>query len=384
MALVVIDPGHGGNAPVGDPPSSPNNATGPLGTKEKTLVLDIGLKCRDILRRQGISALVTRDSDVNVGLYERAHVARDHRADAFVSIHLNGHADNTVQGTETWVYHGTSTVTDSYRLATLVLNEAVRATGLRNRGVKIAAAGDLGMLNPREHYLGTAACLVELSFLTDPGEEIRLLTENYRRSLAEAVSVAIYDYVNRRFALLESAGLLRSPAIIPLLDASTSDNSDANLPGVVDDLKAQISAGIIRFDPPSSTADRLKRELLGENEGPTKVTAKLQKLVLELSRTIDAGKHLRISSIIRNQGHHAAGRAVDFGNEDIADHLLRVKGISTDAKVQSLEIDEIIFDAGGNTLQLRNRWNYDVGKRHEFDATTLATHGDHIHFAVKT
>lgn len=384
MGLVVVDPGHGGTAPVGNPPSSPNNATGPQGTKEKNVVLDISLKCRDILRRQGVSVLTTRDSDVNVGLYDRAHVARDNRAAAFVSIHLNGNTNPSVQGTETWVYNGTGTTSDSYRLATLVLNEAVRTTGLRNRGVKVAPAGELGMLNPGEHYLGTAACLVELSFLTDPAEETRLLTENYRRTLAEAISVAIYDYVNQRFELLESSHFLRAPAIIPLIDFGPDDEKGAQSVGIVDDLRSQISAGVIRFDPPAATAERLKKELLGENDGATKVTEKLQKLTLELSRTIDTGRHLRISSIIRNEGHHASGRAVDVGNEDIADHLLQVKGIATDSKVQSLEIDEIIFDAGGGTLQLRNRWNYDQGRRHDYDAATLAAHGNHIHFAVKT
>lgn len=201
MSTVVIDPGHGGTQPVGNPPSSPNNATGPGGTLEKNVVLDIGLKCRDILRRQGVTVVMTRETDENVGLYTRANIARESRSDAFVSIHLNGNANPTVQGTETYVYHGTPTNSDSYRLATLVQNRAVAATGLRNRGVKIAPVGDQGMLNPAQHYLGTAACLVELSFLTEPAEETRLLQENYKHSLAEAVSVAIYDYVNRRFEL---------------------------------------------------------------------------------------------------------------------------------------------------------------------------------------
>ena len=382
MSTVVIDPGHGGTQPVGNPPSSPNNATGPLGTFEKHVVLDIGSKCRDILRRQGVTVVMTRETDENVGLYTRAHIARDVRADAFVSIHLNGNASPAIQGTETYVYNGTPTNSDSYRLATLVQNQSVAATGLRNRGVKIAPAGEQGMLNPAQHYLGTAACLVELSFLTDPAEETRLLQENYKRSLAEAVAVAIYDFVNRRFELLESSSLLRGPALIPLVEFSEDFSNDAELFSVTDDLKAQITAGVIRFDPPATTAERLKQELLGENTG-TQVTEKLQKLVLELSRTIDSGKHLRISSIIRNEGHHGSGRAFDVGNEDIADHLLRVKQIATDPKVQNLGIDEIIFDAGGNTLAMRNQWNYDQGARHDYNTATLADHGNHIHFAVK-
>lgn len=381
MPTVIIDPGHGGTQPVGTPPSSPNNAIGSQGTLEKNVVLDIGLKCRDILRRQGVTALMTRDVDENVGLYTRAHIAREARADAFVSIHLNGNANPSVQGTETYVYFGTPTNADSYRLATLVQDRVLAATGLRNRGVKIAPAGEQGMLNPAQHYLGTAACLVEISFLSDPNEEARLLRENYRSSIAESIAVAAFDYVNRRFELLESARFLKEPCLISQVEFGNDECKGAELFSVVDDLRVQISAGVIRFDPPTATTERLKNELLGENDG-TKVTAKLQNLVLELSRTIDSGKYLRISSIIRNEGHHGTGRAVDIGNEDIADHLLRVKQVATNAKVQSLEIDEIIFDAGGNTLQLRNRWNYDLGVRHDYDATTLGDHADHIHFAV--
>lgn len=152
---------------------------------------------------------------------------------------------------------------------------------------------------------------------------------------------------------------------------------------VIDDLKSQITANVIRFDPPQATTERLTSELFGTNTGTVTVTERLQNLVLSLSRTIDAGQYLRISSIIRNEGHHGSGRAVDFGNEEIADHLLREKAVATDTKVQSLSIDEIIHDAGGATLTLRNRWNYDLGVKHDYDAATLDKHGDHIHFAVK-
>lgn len=152
---------------------------------------------------------------------------------------------------------------------------------------------------------------------------------------------------------------------------------------VTDELKDQITAGKLIFDTsPAGTEERLKKELLKENTG-TQVTDKLQKLVLELAKTIDSGKKLRVSSIIRNEGHHGTGRAVDFGNEDIADHLLNVKQIATDAKVHSLEIDEIIFKASGSTSTEQNRWNYDQGAKHDYDAATLAQHANHIHFAVK-
>jgi hypothetical protein len=144
---------------------------------------------------------------------------------------------------------------------------------------------------------------------------------------------------------------------------------------VLDRLRSQINAGKITFDPTTAPTERLKKELLGENIG-TKVSPLLQKLVLEISKL----HSIRISSIIRNNGHHATGRAFDVGNEEIAEALLSV--IATDAKVKDLQIDEIIFDASVANETDRNKWNYDRGRKHDFDNKTLEEHRNHIHFAV--
>jgi hypothetical protein len=145
---------------------------------------------------------------------------------------------------------------------------------------------------------------------------------------------------------------------------------------VVDDLRAQIIAGRITFDPPAGVSARLRKELLGESVG-IKASELLQKLVLEVSNL----QKIRISSIVRNEGHHGEGRAFDVGNEDIAAMLL--PAIATDAKVHELKIDEIIFDATVAGPSDRNHWNYDVGQRHNYNSATLDQHKNHIHFAVK-
>lgn len=144
---------------------------------------------------------------------------------------------------------------------------------------------------------------------------------------------------------------------------------------VVDDLRAQITAGRIIFDPPAA---KLRRELLGENTGK-KVTERLQELALEVSKR---GK-IRISSILRagTGSHHTAGRAFDVGNEEVAGSLL--PGIATKAMVTKFKIDEIIFDARIAGQSDRNKWNFDRGEKHDFSPPTLARHRDHIHFAVK-
>src|SRR5262245_52125384 len=107
MAIVVIDPGHGGAGKVGG--SSGNNATSPSGLLEKDLTLAVARHARAALDARGHDVRLTRDADVNLSLVDRAAVAKSARADTFVSIHFNGFGDNTVQGTETWVHqHGSA------------------------------------------------------------------------------------------------------------------------------------------------------------------------------------------------------------------------------------------------------------------------------------
>jgi len=135
-------------------------------------------------------------------------------------------------------------------------------------------------------------------------------------------------------------------------------------------LEKHIQNGKIKFDTAS-----LEAELLGKNQGQ-KVSETLQKLMLHLADTV--ATHIRISSLLRGSGHHGAGRAVDIGNEEIAEDILP----EIIALVGALSIDELIFDASVAGKADRNEWNYDKGKKHKYDTATLDQHIDHIHFAV--
>lgn len=189
MGIVTIDPGHGGSTKVAG--SSPNNATGPNGTKEKDLTLSLGLDLTTALRTAGHTVSLTRDADVNLGLSERATVANTNGAQAFVSIHFNGDASPAVQDTETWT-HSVCTG-DSTLLAQSIQQRMVLATGYSNRGVK---AKELGVLSLNSQSVATACCLVEVSFLTDSNEEQRLTNDSiYRSSLVSALVWGISDYL---------------------------------------------------------------------------------------------------------------------------------------------------------------------------------------------
>ena len=179
MLTIVIDPGHGGAVKVGG--SSHNNATGPAGTLEKNITLAIARAAKSALS-QNNKVILTRDYDINLGLAERANVAFKNEADLFLSIHLNGWHNPSVQGTE--CYHHELSNLQSKNFAQIVQTETIKVTGLRNRGVK---AQNMGVLRPARHLSNTAACLLEVSFLTDPAEEIRLNNKTYIDRLGHAI-----------------------------------------------------------------------------------------------------------------------------------------------------------------------------------------------------
>jgi N-acetylmuramoyl-L-alanine amidase len=190
MAKIIIDPGHGGAQKIGG--SSPNNATGPQGTLEKEMTLTLGLMVTGLLANLGHQVRMTRTDDRNLGLAERAKFSKEFEADVFVSIHFNGFHDPNVQGTET--LHAPVASDNSKRLARLIQKRTVKATGYRDRGVK---PQELGVLRPSRHRKNTAACLVEVSFLTNPAEAQRLEDETYQLRIATALADAIAEFTQQ-------------------------------------------------------------------------------------------------------------------------------------------------------------------------------------------
>jgi len=199
-AVIVLDPGHGGTAMVGS--SSPNNATSPSGVSEKELTLRMAELVRASVAAQavGVRVELTRSSDVNLGLADRARAAGALEADLFLSLHFNGF-DGKARGVETWIRSkgsGNVNHADDLRFAQRVLgnvHEAIRAfdTGTKNRGVKESGFGVL-----RDDLLGNSAashpcraCLLEIEFLDAPKVDELFNTGARAAEVRERVAAAI-------------------------------------------------------------------------------------------------------------------------------------------------------------------------------------------------
>jgi N-acetylmuramoyl-L-alanine amidase/GH25 family lysozyme M1 (1,4-beta-N-acetylmuramidase) len=210
---VVIDAGHGGAERAGG--SSPNNATGPNGLREKDLTLDLARRVAGALDDR-FAVTLTRSGDANASLMDRARVAKDADADAFLSIHFNGASDPGADGSEAWV--AKSSNSGSNALARALLDRVVAVTRGPDRGVREA---DLGVLLPARQGARTAATLLEVAFLTNPQEAERLAHDDYRQSLAQAIADGIADRLPAKAAVAQT--LERSARRIDGVDCTSGN-----------------------------------------------------------------------------------------------------------------------------------------------------------------
>jgi N-acetylmuramoyl-L-alanine amidase len=219
IGKIVIDPGHGGHD---------TGTIGPNGLEEKDLVLDVGRRLGKLLEaRLGAEVVYTRKDDTFIPLETRTAVANQARADLFVSIHANSSHDADARGVETYYLNFTSSpealevaarenaVSEKsiYELQDLVkkiaLKEkieesrefagdvqqslhtglAVKSPAIRDRGVKKA---------PFIVLIGAnmPSILAEISFVSNPTDEHRLATSEYRQRIAESLYRGIAKYVN--------------------------------------------------------------------------------------------------------------------------------------------------------------------------------------------
>lgn len=95
VAVVVIDPGHGGR----DLGASVGNI------HEKDIVLDLSFRLGTKIKAAypDVKIIYTRTNDSFIPVYERAEIANKNKADLFLSIHINAVEQTYVNGTETYV-----------------------------------------------------------------------------------------------------------------------------------------------------------------------------------------------------------------------------------------------------------------------------------------
>ena len=176
--VVIIDPGHGGKD---------SGAIGIGGVLEKDVILPISKRITEVLERNGIQVIMTRDSDYFVTLPGRVTMAERANADVFVSIHANSAGANRpeVSGLETYHYDS------GLRLAQIVHSKILQSLNVRDRNVRKARFYVL-------RKTSMPSILVETGFLTGRDDVAKLRTSAYQNQMADAIAQGILQYLKSR------------------------------------------------------------------------------------------------------------------------------------------------------------------------------------------
>ena len=145
---------------------------------------------KSILEKQGYEVLMVSDTQADTPLMTRINMANNAKCDMFISIHYNAYQSKwgSHGGLET-LYNPKSI--EGKRLATIMQDELIKETKLRNRGIK--ARTNLGVLN----HTKMVSVLPELGFMDNLDEAKLMLDVNYQTKCANAMARSINIYYGK-------------------------------------------------------------------------------------------------------------------------------------------------------------------------------------------
>jgi N-acetylmuramoyl-L-alanine amidase len=269
--IVAIDPGHGGKD---------QGAHGPNGTLEKNITLAVGRNLAAMINRQpGMKAFLTRDGDYFIPLKTRYDIARQHKADLFVSIHADSYTTSDARGSSVWVLSsrgksseaagvladrenssdligGVSLASESDSLASVLLDmqqgwavqasetvadnvlKALSSLGPTHRGY-VEHANFVVLRSP-----DVPSILVETAFISNPAEEQKLRDASHQQELANAVMGGIRGYfeTNPPPGTWFAADAARRKGV---LVASSSDNGASTKAAVTKSIAADAPTTLV-------------------------------------------------------------------------------------------------------------------------------------------
>lgn len=182
--IITLDPGHGGSDP---------GAIGASGLKEKQITLEISMRVKELLEKEGANVYMTRTTDKDVyapnasdraELQARVNVAEKHNSDLFLSLHINSSVNKSVGGFSSYYYPKTD---NDLKIAKAIQDKFAKNFGVDNLGVRQA-----------NFYVvkrcSMPATLLEMCFISNPKEEKLMKSKWFQKKTARLIVEGVKNY----------------------------------------------------------------------------------------------------------------------------------------------------------------------------------------------
>ena len=203
--LIVIDAGHQAKANYDKEPLGPGSSEMKTkvssgtqgiatGLEEYRLNLMVAEKLQLILQDRGYDTVMIRTiNDVNISNAERAQIANELKADAFIRIHANGSENPQTNGILTVCQtkdnpYNKEFYEDSFLLSEAILDEMVKSTGATR--LYVWETDTMSGIN----WCMVPVTIVEMGFMSNPEEDRKMASESYREQLALGIADGIDRY----------------------------------------------------------------------------------------------------------------------------------------------------------------------------------------------
>ncbi len=172
---IAVDAGHGGENKGADGVTSK--------IQEKYYTLLIARQLELALTAKGARVIMTREKDTTLSMPERIAMFRKLAPDLLISIHLNSSDYDSVSGVSTYYrYIG-------FRPLSLAILKHMEELGLNEYGN--VGNFNFGLSGPTDY----PNCLVEVAFLSNKGDEKKILDPEFHKLVAKKITEGIEEFL---------------------------------------------------------------------------------------------------------------------------------------------------------------------------------------------